>query len=331
MAAMSKFLGLPTEIRLIIYENLLVHHGGYIMACSYVESTYQQPPLGLWPAILRVNKQVHGEASEVLYGNNRFQFLHHDEGGEVMDDEPGYPRFIIAPASKVMTRFSPDIAPFLNQIGHHASFLGHISIQFPILETYDVLGYPLRPYTGDKLKPYKHVAETLRLIRDNCTNTKTLELVISEATHAQKSGNYLRFLDNWSGNVFIKKAYPYHWDYLDGLFKEIVSLNEVLVHFQFMENQKEYFQEVKWQNQIKMWRERGWKCRFTNLGKTEPDVREGLARCIRSRAFDAWETYNVAAMIQRMLRLEKYNSPSPASRISYLLFTGTSANIYHLH
>jgi hypothetical protein len=74
-----KFFDFPTEIRLKVYSELLVHQ-------EPIEFVAEYGPLdpclircegdGLCPAILRVNKKAHSEASPLLYSNNRFEFIY---------------------------------------------------------------------------------------------------------------------------------------------------------------------------------------------------------------------------------------------------------------
>lgn len=274
------FLNLPVEIRLMIYENLLIHQDGpYIMASSYmhVDRTSREKPLGLSPAILRVNKQIHNEASPVLYSKNRFRFLNH-----IDSKDGGESPFMIH------TTLTPNIAPFLSQIGHQATLLRHIAIMFPVLEVYNHYGQPTRAFLGDPLKPYKGHSEAFNLIRDTCTDLKTLELVISDPTKAEFHSTFDSSFEAWSGHDFIRGAYPYHLDYLDRLFKKINTLKEVLVHFQFHEKEEKNFQIARWQDQISMWCERGWNYRFTNMGNQNPHERIDEARRARFRALDAW-------------------------------------------
>jgi hypothetical protein len=69
------FFGFPTEIRLKIYSELLVDSEPIVFVAN---SSPSSPPLfrskrdGLYPALLRVNKRAHSEASPLLYSNNRF-------------------------------------------------------------------------------------------------------------------------------------------------------------------------------------------------------------------------------------------------------------------
>src|SRR5712664_1713718 len=71
------FLNLPAEIRLQIYEELLV--------LSEPIGFPSSPPLflresafGLCPALLRASKSVYREASPLLYSRNRFDFSDSD-------------------------------------------------------------------------------------------------------------------------------------------------------------------------------------------------------------------------------------------------------------
>jgi hypothetical protein len=69
------FFDLHTEIRLKIYSELLVHSESIVFVADYGPPS---PPLlrskrdSLYPALLRVNKNVYSEASPPLYSNNRF-------------------------------------------------------------------------------------------------------------------------------------------------------------------------------------------------------------------------------------------------------------------
>ena len=95
------FFGFPIEIRLKIYSELLVPSEPIVFVADYGPSS---PPLfrsnrdGLCPALLRVNKKVHSEASPLLYSNNRFRFP------DILTSTPS-------------ATDSPHIAPFLHQIG----------------------------------------------------------------------------------------------------------------------------------------------------------------------------------------------------------------------
>jgi hypothetical protein len=115
------------------------------------------PPLfrckrdGLCPALLRVNKKVHSEASSLLYSNNRFRF----------------PDILISTPSATN---SPYIAPFLPQIGSQASLIRHICITFPF-PTFD-------DFRHDRAMLHEAHIKNLELIRDTCTSITTLELLL---------------------------------------------------------------------------------------------------------------------------------------------------------
>jgi hypothetical protein len=106
------FFGFPTEIRLKIYSELLVHSEPIVFVADYGPSS---PPLfrskrdGLCPALLCVNKRAHSEASPLLYSNNRFRFP------DIFTSSPS-------------ATDSAHIAPFLSQIGSQASLIRHICI-----------------------------------------------------------------------------------------------------------------------------------------------------------------------------------------------------------
>jgi hypothetical protein len=114
------FFGFPTEIRLKIYSELLVHSKPIVFVADYGPSS---PPLfrskrdGLYPALLRVNKRAHSEASPLLYSNNRFRFP------DIFTSTPS-------------ATDSAHIAPFLSQIGSQASLIRHICIAFPTFDDY---------------------------------------------------------------------------------------------------------------------------------------------------------------------------------------------------
>jgi hypothetical protein len=111
------FFGFPTEIRLKIYSEPLVDSEPIIFIADYGLSS---PPLfrskrdGLCPALLRVNKRAHSEASPLLYSNNRFRFP------DIFTSTPS-------------ATDSAHIAPFLSQIGSQASLIRHICIAVPYL------------------------------------------------------------------------------------------------------------------------------------------------------------------------------------------------------
>jgi hypothetical protein len=145
-------LDLPAELRLEIYSKLLILPEPIEFVADYGPSL---PPLfrsgrdGLHPAILRTNRKMYGEASPLLYSNNRFQFP------EVFSSAP------LAPTHA-------HVAPFLTQIRLQARHIRRICIPFP------TFNYPV-PETATLHQVH---IDNLELIRKTCTDIETLELLI---------------------------------------------------------------------------------------------------------------------------------------------------------
>ncbi|KAL2047868.1 hypothetical protein ABVK25_011277 [Lepraria finkii] len=144
------FSKIAIEIRLKIYSELLVHSGPIDYIADYGPPS---PPLfrrqrdGLCPAVLRVSRIMHGEASPLLYSSNCFPF----------------PEVFTTPSAPTSTH----IGPFLDQIGSHGRLIRHICIPFP---TFDY------PQPARAILHEAHI-ENLELIRDTCAGIRTLELL----------------------------------------------------------------------------------------------------------------------------------------------------------
>lgn len=69
------FLRLPYELRLRIYEDLLVAESSITLADSRPQFAGR-----LEPQLLRINRQFHDEGADVLYGSNVFESLLHTNG-----------------------------------------------------------------------------------------------------------------------------------------------------------------------------------------------------------------------------------------------------------
>jgi hypothetical protein len=108
------FFGFPTEIRFKIYAELLVFIADSGLSSP---SLFRSKRDGLCPALLRVDKRAHSEASPLFYSNNRSRF-------------PGV--FTSTPSAAD----SAHIAPFLSQIGSEASLIRPIYIAFPTFDDY---------------------------------------------------------------------------------------------------------------------------------------------------------------------------------------------------
>lgn len=150
------FFELPTEIRLKIYSELLVHNK---MIVFVVEDRPTPKPLfrpknyGLCPALLRISKRVHREASPLLYSNNSFRL-----------PQVYYP-------SSSFIKVTICIAQFLRQIGSsQASLLHRICIDFPSFHDSQL----------ETPRLHKEDVRTLGLVRRKCTTIRILELFHSE-------------------------------------------------------------------------------------------------------------------------------------------------------
>lgn len=67
----ASFLGLPAELRMIIYEELLLVLERRIIVSSNLDTS--APDSHLYPAILRVCKTTYEEALPILYSSNMFE------------------------------------------------------------------------------------------------------------------------------------------------------------------------------------------------------------------------------------------------------------------
>jgi hypothetical protein len=143
------FFTLPREIRNDIYRRVLVvAHPLFLFqdTGSRVETFAPDRPFR-WPALLYTNRQVHDEASAVLYGLNHFTF-------EV----------------EMQHQFGP-LQSFLNCIGPvNAGLLSHLSINFPVAES--VEGQP------GKVTLREDDLRSLKLLQEKCTHLTTLETLV---------------------------------------------------------------------------------------------------------------------------------------------------------
>ncbi|KAG4430265.1 hypothetical protein IFR05_014261 [Cadophora sp. M221] len=194
------FFGLPKEIRLQIYSELLVLPEPIVFVADYGPPS---PPLfrsnrnGLCPALLQVNKQAHSEASSLLYSNNRFRF----------------PNIF---TSRPSATDSAHIAPFLCQIGSQASLIHCICITIPAFPTF---------YDSQQDRAMFHEAhiKNLELIRDTCTSITTLELSVPPD----------RANDVFDDSPIAAETL----DLLDTRLKAIPSLKETVVNFQIYDDE----------------------------------------------------------------------------------------------
>lgn len=182
------FLTLPVGIRNKIYKRVLfVPHPLYLFQepGSHVESFMPEKPVG-WLAILYTNRKIYREASAVLYEKNRFHLV------DITEQQFGL------------------LQSFLECIGPvNAASLSHLCINFPVVES--ACG------PSGNINPRLDSLETLKLVRDKCTNLSTLEMLVHH-----KNRDVFRKTDN-----FLLEALSL----VDSQFKTIPSLEKVIVRF----------------------------------------------------------------------------------------------------
>ena len=189
------FFNLPAEIRLQIYEELLVLSEPIIFN-SYRPFRMQQR-YGLCPALLRTSKGVHREASPMLYSSNRFEFT-----------EP-------IPSQKLYNEYAAALTSFLSQTGdQNASFIRHLNIGFPAFENDHRPGS-----TGPTLRLKENTIKALELIRDKCTSITRLDTSLQDEDD-------LWLFESYKADSVVEAAFAS----LDARFKEISSLKEINVH-----------------------------------------------------------------------------------------------------
>lgn len=145
---------LPAEIRLKIYSELLLLEESIPLVLEYSTPLRavrrRQRGDALWPALLRLNKQAHDEASPVLYSQNIFRF----------------PNFWKNIRSKEIIH----TGVFLGQIGSNASLIRHISFPCPPNSVE-------RDSSGFFQLPAGFI-RNLEVIRDTCTSLSALQLIM---------------------------------------------------------------------------------------------------------------------------------------------------------
>jgi hypothetical protein len=139
----TNFLSLPRELRNQIYVYVLVDEDYINLGTLY----YPRP---LSPQLLRTNKTIHNEATEVLYSLNRFDFAMYD----------------------------PNLLSlFLDKIGpNNLNYIRHIRIDFPTFQYLD---------PGDVTLTDESV-RILEKLKDCCGNLKTLTTSRSSTNHMER-------------------------------------------------------------------------------------------------------------------------------------------------
>lgn len=194
------FLDLSIEIRLKIYEELLVvpEPLSLILSSSPGDRTksiiIRQGSTCPSPQLLRVNQQIHREATPLLYRKNRFHLsrLHRDFGVYMMPSNHG-------------------IVKFLTRVGdYNAGMIRHLGIYFPICTT-DL----------DLIKK-----EALESIRNKCTDLTTVKILVWNSPDLD--GTYGRVgFDEASDNIPLVQDLKM----IDAELKKISSLREIAVDF----------------------------------------------------------------------------------------------------
>ena len=145
-SAAINFFSLPSKIRKDVYQKVLIVAHPILLfqePGSRVETFAPDKP-SQWLALLYTNRQMHNEASAVLYRMNSFTLVD-------------------------TTRQQVDLLQsFLHCLGTvNADFLSHLNINFPVTER--VEGQP------GKVKLRADSLQSLKLLQENCTNLTTLE------------------------------------------------------------------------------------------------------------------------------------------------------------
>ncbi|KAK0639464.1 hypothetical protein B0T16DRAFT_244710 [Cercophora newfieldiana] len=149
---MMDLFGLPVEIRLVIYSELLVCPAPLILTTSNYpspEHLWVEGTIDLYPAILRTNKQIYNEAVSLLYSDNCFQFPKEDK--ETIGFATG-----------------TTLTLFLAKIGPRASLLRHVCVSISNYST--SLG---------SAQLHEGQVKDLDLLRDACIGVTTLKLSLS--------------------------------------------------------------------------------------------------------------------------------------------------------
>jgi hypothetical protein len=205
------FFDFPAEIRLQIYEELLVlsEPVTLMLGLQLSENNPPRPAVflhkryGLCPALLRASKSVYHEASPLLYSRNRFEFTD---------------------LTYMVTRRLSALALFFSQTGDkNASFIRHLYIDFPTFRKDDI-----------SIK-----TPELAMIREKCTNIAILEMSLCDFSLSDNynTSDTLELLDISSLKEVIvhiysykvpkfdlkKKMRDYGWTYLDETIKSACS------------------------------------------------------------------------------------------------------------
>ncbi|KAF7936361.1 uncharacterized protein EAE98_002580 [Botrytis deweyae] len=196
------FLDLTIEIRLKIYEELLV--APEPLSLIFTSSPGDKAQLiavredgdCLTPQLLRVSKQIHHEATSILYSNNQFHLsrLHEEFGDRQMPSNEG-------------------VVEFLTQMGNYnASLIRHLGICFPLSRN------------DSDPDPVKNQA--LDFIHDKCTSLTTVRILLWNSFNLDRSDRGVKSDEAGSSILFAEDLKR-----IDALLKRSSSLKEITLDF----------------------------------------------------------------------------------------------------
>ncbi|TGO52843.1 hypothetical protein BOTNAR_0312g00040 [Botryotinia narcissicola] len=196
------FPELTIEIRLKIYEQLLVAPEPLSLIFDSSAGdlarliAVREDSDGFSPQLLRVSKQIHHEATTLLYRNNQFHLsrLHERFENRLMQSNKG-------------------IVKFLTQMGkYNASLIRHLGIYFPL--------------TRDDLDPDPLQNQALDFIYDKCTSLMTVRILLWNNRNLNRS--YKGVKSDGTGSII-----PFAEDLkrIDAQLKRTSSLQEISLDF----------------------------------------------------------------------------------------------------
>lgn len=158
----TNFLSLPRELRNLIYAYVLVNE-------EYIDiGTWIHHPLS--SQLLRTNKMIHDEATEMLYTHNRFNF----------------------------TVCYPDdlLLSFLDQIGSdNSKHIRHIRIDFPTFQYLDPGDVTLTDLSVCILEKLKDCCGNLRTLTTSRRSTSNMERRLDNLDHPKVVTEALKLVD----------------------------------------------------------------------------------------------------------------------------------------
>lgn len=196
------FLDLTIEIRLKIYGEVLVAPEPLSLIFNSSPGdpakliAVREDSDGFSPQILRVSKQIHHEATPLLYGNNQFHLsrLHEEFGDRLMPSNEG-------------------VIKFLTQMGdYNASLIRHLGIYFPL--------------TRNDPDPDPVQNQALDFLHDKCTSLTTVRILLWNVFNLDRSYKGVKSDEAGSSILFAE-----YLKRIDVLLKRTSSLREISLDF----------------------------------------------------------------------------------------------------